>query len=423
MALCRRISYLYALALLTVYALFLPLGGYERMMEGKYRAFLLLSLGYVLAMTALGAWKAIRWREPMCLAALAYLALTALIAALSPYGTAVLLGGTRRDGLLTAALYAAVFLLLARHLRPDRWLLYAAAVSAALCGLLVLVQLTGRNPLWLYPTGLNYFDGDIAYSGFYAGAAGNIDFTTFLLALCAAAMAAALVRGWSGWLLVPLALTVWTLWQLRVAAALLGLAVTAVLGLPLLFPRQRRAMWALTLLLTAAAFALIWFFPGDGGTLSELHRLLHGDVDLTFGSSRLLIWRSLLPLIAERPLLGGGCGTLYLRDVPRRRDHLLRRHERAQRIPRRPRRSGRVGAACVPCAACARALARVPPCGKRPLRGRGHGAALLRGDGVFLRRLLHHGCLPLAAARGARTEGKIESEGKVLDLPLTFFTF
>ena len=55
MALCRRISYLYALALLTVYALFLPLGGYERMMEGKYRAFLLLSLGYVLAMTARAA--------------------------------------------------------------------------------------------------------------------------------------------------------------------------------------------------------------------------------------------------------------------------------------------------------------------------------------------------------------------------------
>ena len=289
MALCRRISYLYALALLTVYALFLPLGGYERMMEGKYRAFLLLSLGYVLAMTALGAWRAVRWREPMCLAALAYLALTALSAALSPYGTAVLLGGTRRDGLLTAALYAAVFLLLARHLRPDRRLLYAAAASAALCDLLVLVQLTGRNPLWLYPAGLNYFDGDVAYSGFYAGAAGNIDFTAFLLALCAAAMAAALVRGWSGWLLAPFALTMWTLWQLRVAAALLGLAVTAVLGLPLLFPRRRRAMWALTLLLTAAAFALIWFFPGDGGTLSELHRLLHGDVDLTFGSSRLLI--------------------------------------------------------------------------------------------------------------------------------------
>ena len=64
MALCRRISYLYALALLTVYALFLPLGGYERMMEGKYRAFLLLSLGYVLAMTALGAWRVLSFSAP-----------------------------------------------------------------------------------------------------------------------------------------------------------------------------------------------------------------------------------------------------------------------------------------------------------------------------------------------------------------------
>lgn len=55
MALCRRISDLYALALLTVYALFLPLGGYERMMEGKYRAFLLLSLG--LRPRDDGAWR------------------------------------------------------------------------------------------------------------------------------------------------------------------------------------------------------------------------------------------------------------------------------------------------------------------------------------------------------------------------------
>ena len=197
MALCRRISYLYAFALLTVYALFLPLGGYERMMEGKYHLFLILSLGYVLAMTVLGAWKRLRRRAPMTLAALAYLALTAIGAALSPYGTAVLLGGTRRDGLLTVTLYAAVFLLLARYLRPDRRLLCAAAGSAALCSALVLVQLTGADPLGLYPAGLNYFDGDAAYLGFYAGTAGNIDFTAFLLALYAAAMAAAVARGWS----------------------------------------------------------------------------------------------------------------------------------------------------------------------------------------------------------------------------------
>lgn len=315
MTLPARISYLYAVCLLTVYALFLPLGGYARMMEGKFHAFLLLSLGYVLTMTALGAWREVRWREPMRLAALAYLALTALGALLSPYGAAVLLGGTRRDGLLTVALYTACFLLLARHLRADRRLLYAAAGSAALCDVLVLLQLTGRNPLWLYPAGLNYFDGDLAYTGFYAGTAGNVDFTAFLLALCSAAMAAALVRGWSKWLALPLVLTLWTLAQLRVAAALLGLAVSAVLCLPLLFPQRRGATWALAALLVAAAFLFAWTYGGENQTLAELCALLHGEGDAAFGSGRLAIWRALLPLAAERPLLGGGCGTLYLRDV------------------------------------------------------------------------------------------------------------
>lgn len=315
MTLRGRLSSLYALSLFTLYALYLPPGGYARMMEGKYHLFLALSLGYVLAMTLTGAWREIRVCRPMALAALAFLALTALSAALSPYGAAVLLGGTRRDGLLTAALYAACFLLLARYLRPTQQLLYAAAASAALCDLLVLLQLTGRNPLGLYPAGLNYFDGDVAYTGFFAGTAGNIDFTAFLLALCAAAMAAALVRGRSRWLLAPLALTLWTLWQLRVAAALLGLAVTAVLALPLLFPRRRRAMCILAALLLASALLFAWTYSGENQTLIELRLLLHGEADASFGSGRLAIWRALMPLIAERPLLGGGCGTLCLRDI------------------------------------------------------------------------------------------------------------
>lgn len=315
MALRARLSRLYAAALITLYALFLPLGGYARMMEGKYHLFLFLSLGYVLAMTLAGAWRGIRFRAGVSLAALAYLALTALGALLSPYSSAVLLGGTRRDGLLTVALYVACFLLLARYLRPSPWLLYAAAESAVACDLLVLFQLAGKNPFWLYPSGLNYYDGDVAYAGFYAGTAGNIDFTALLLALCAAAMLAALVRRRSVGLLLPLALTLWTLLRLQVAAALVGLAAAAVLSLPLLFPRHRRAMWSLIALLGAAGLLFAWTYSGDSQTLTELHLLLHGEWDGSFGSGRLAIWRALVPLIAERPLLGGGCGTLYLRDL------------------------------------------------------------------------------------------------------------
>lgn len=316
MSLPEQFSRQYAFLLVTVYALFLPVGGYARMMEGKYHVFLLLTLGYVLSMTCAGAWRGICLRAPMTRAALACLTFTALSAALSPYGTAVLLGGTRRDGLLTAALYLLTFVLLSRYLRADRTLLYAASLSAGLCSLLVLAQLRGGNPLGLYPDGLNYFDGGTAYVGLYAGTAGNIDFTAFLLALCTAAMAAALVRGLTKWLLVPLALTLCALAQLRVAAALLGLAAAAALSLPLLFPRRRREMCVLTGLLFLSALGFLWFYRGQTQTLCELHALLHGKIDGSFGSGRLAIWRALVPLIAARPLFGGGCGTLYLRGLP-----------------------------------------------------------------------------------------------------------
>ena len=102
-ALAGRVSYLYACALLTVFYLFLPYGGYARMMEGKYVCFLVLALGYLAAMCAAAPLENPHM-TPMLWCAAAYLACSALSALLSPYGAATLPGGTRRDGLLTLAL-------------------------------------------------------------------------------------------------------------------------------------------------------------------------------------------------------------------------------------------------------------------------------------------------------------------------------
>ena len=57
----------------------------------------------------------------------------------------------------------------------------------------------------------------------------------------------------------------------------------------------------------------MWFWPGRTGTIYELGRVLHGELDDKFGSSRVLIWRKVLELVPERPLLGGGPDTLALR--------------------------------------------------------------------------------------------------------------
>ena len=66
----------------------------------------------------------------------------------------------------------------------------------------------------------------------------------------------------------------------------------------------------------AALFLAVIYLSGpDSGTLYELHELLHGRIDMSFGSSRVAIWREALRLFSERPLLGGGPGTFGLRST------------------------------------------------------------------------------------------------------------
>lgn len=310
----ERISLLYVWTLLSVFALFLPYGGYERMMEGKYVCFLLLTVGYLAALGPVLPLRPPRL-TPLRLCAAAYLLLGALSTALSPYRAQALLGGTRREGLLTLALYVLCFWALSGTLRSERRLLAVTAVSAVLCDVLALAQMAGFNPLYLYPVGLNYWDGDREYAGFFAGTSGNIDFTAFLLALDACVLAFAAVRE-RLWQPVPaVLLTLFTLLRLGVAEAWAGLVFAAVWGLALLFPSRRRTMLLVSAVLTAVVLLLLSCYTGGSETLSQAARLLHGEWDGSFGSGRVAIWRDCMALIREHPLLGGGPDTLYLRGV------------------------------------------------------------------------------------------------------------
>lgn len=244
-----RAASLYAAALLTFFYLFVPPGGYAHMLEGKFVCYLVLSAAFVLG-AARGLLRRPRAAEWF---ALAFWVLCALSSLCSAHGEAVLLGGSRRVGLVTLTLYVLTFLLLRRYLRPAQWMLPAVAVSAALCSALVLAQTLGLD--WFYPAGLGYWDGDVKYPGFFAGVSGNIDFTAYLLAVAACVLAAAWLRPRERrqhWLLAPLFLSLGALLRLRVAGALVGLGAAALLSPALLFPRRRR-LW---LRLSAAAGTL-----------------------------------------------------------------------------------------------------------------------------------------------------------------------
>lgn len=80
-------------------------------------------------------------------------------------------------------------------------------------------------------------------------------------------------------------------------------------------PRRLSVFFAVSsgLIVTIGLVAVFFFGTAAGGTMGELSQLLHGNVDDSFGSSRILIWRRALELFRETPLLGGGPGTFSLR--------------------------------------------------------------------------------------------------------------
>jgi len=77
-------------------------------------------------------------------------------------------------------------------------------------------------------------------------------------------------------------------------------------------PRTIAAIEILCVVLTLGA---VYLAPPPDGTLYELSRLLHGEVSASFGSHRVEIWQETWRLIKERPILGGGPGTLEARTA------------------------------------------------------------------------------------------------------------
>jgi len=75
----------------------------------------------------------------------------------------------------------------------------------------------------------------------------------------------------------------------------------------------RLLLGGVSVLLLASALLFVYTTKAREGTIYELSQMLRGEVQDSFGSSRILIWRETLDLVSERPLTGGGPGTLPLR--------------------------------------------------------------------------------------------------------------
>ena len=354
-------------AILLVFPLFTGTSGYSDITRWKF-IFIAVAVSVWFAAAAV---LCIRYKTlPHMSAPAALCAAFALWAAVSafasPWFPQTLLGASRYTGLVTVLIYALIFIAAALFGVQRRVYIYMIAASCAVCCLVASAQLLGCGVL--YPNGYDYYDGGVRYVGTFLGTIGNTNLLAAFLAiavpvcwlsasfgmrasaalaasgalgtfvLCAsgsaggllavavsAAVAAPLLAGrgklprFLRVIAVSAAATALSApWMGR--AALLGLAAAAALMAAAalfgrLVPQRRTAVMTVVLEMIAviAMLAVIYFFPPADGHLAELSSILHGEIRGEFGSSRLMIWQQALALVPERPLLGGGPGTLSLR--------------------------------------------------------------------------------------------------------------
>jgi hypothetical protein len=330
----------YIYLMLGIFPLWTGFKGYSAITLSKFLFFAIATGLWVIAAgaAALAAHKLPRMSKcGWCVAAL--LAAALVSAVFSPYGADVWLGAGRYDGFVSLLLYGLIFLGVSSYARPKLGYAAALAFSVGICCIVSIFQLLGHNPLGLFPSGLGYFDHGIKYSAQFLGNIGNVDVFGALLCLAVPLFYGIYVCSGdkrAAWFLVPGILGTFISIESGVTAVKLGLAVSLIVSLIVLIKKNRLKRLGIVLLAAALAVALaicVNFTP-DGvvfgkaeasqsasaaaetsadnqkSTSYEIGQMLRGHFEDSYGSGRIGIWRQLLAVYPERPVIGGGPGTV-----------------------------------------------------------------------------------------------------------------
>lgn len=330
---CRRATDIYLLVMLSAFPVFTGFSGYLYLHLKKYVFFAVATLlwgVYLLQETVRRAMRGEQFSRPRLPELLMLLFMTAAtISTVCSQYAGFLTLGERYDGLLTHLLYGCAFLGVFRYGQMDRRKQNGFAAAYAICCLIALMQLLGRNALWLFPDKMNYYDPIVQETARFLGTVGNIDILSAYHCLAIPLLCSAVYREKSsrrrallfGTILLGLVCQICA----GVSSGLLAVTLTAAIFLApacaeIYYARKGRNAPGLTrysgLIFIFAMTALVYFWPHASGTIYELQRVLHGELREEFGSHRLLIWRETFAVIREHPLLGVGPDSLqYYLDI------------------------------------------------------------------------------------------------------------
>ena len=319
----RWVTDKFILVMLGVFPLFcgVRIHAYEAITAAKFHFFTIATcvwLAAVVLLLVIGAIRRERFdfrARPAHLAMALFLLIGGVSAAFSEYDLQIVLfGADRHDGYLTTALYAAIFFGVSFLAVPRRRYAWALGISAAVCCGIAVLQLAGRDPFWLYPEGLNYYDKYEAMNAPFLGTIGNSGLLAAYLCLCAPLLTVFAVlseKPADTFLLLPGALSLGVLCVCDVDAGLVALAGCAVVTIPMTIRSRRGSRIAAGISGGAVVCGLgaLYFWPKQSGTLWEFSQVLHGRLSDEFGSHRGQIWKACWRLFLEKPWLGSGPGT------------------------------------------------------------------------------------------------------------------
>ena len=319
----RRATTLYAILMLALFPLFTGISGYVYLQLKKYLFFLAATLLWVTVLCVDGCVRFTRTHSLPRLnladgCVIAFAALACLSTCLSDYGVFFTTEIGKYDSLLVYLLYACILLGVSRHGLNLRRCLVLFAAAYSLCCAIAVVQLCGWNALWLFPDGMNYYSPFVRETGAFLGTMGNVDVFSGLHCLALPLITAAFfaLRDRRRFLLlIPAALGIVTLALSGVASGILAVSVTAIVLIPFYAfggrEGERRGLLRFSgLALLLLGLAAAYLIPFRQGTAFELHELLHGRAEDSFGSHRILIWRGTVEVLRDHPLLGIGPDSL-----------------------------------------------------------------------------------------------------------------
>ena len=323
-----NITRVFLLLLTSLFVLYTGFSGYQGITTAKYEAFLLLCGGYVSIIaivfveSALLSGKGFQIKGAVKNStitqrlAVSYLLLTWTSAFLSAYFPETITGASRYEGALTISVYVLCFLFVSAYGKIDRVLIAVVAVSVTLFDILSIVQLYGLNPFGLYPEGYNYFDAYVAYGGEFLGTVGNVDLVAAFLCLAIPLLFGAIILGTDKkrcLFLIPLVLSAVVLVKMNVMAGIVGVTAGLLLSFPIILPMEsnkKKALWIYVGVLVVLGFVALYLLDTGTGMLHEIHEILHGNADKSFGSGRLYIWQSVLERIPKNIFIGTGPDTM-----------------------------------------------------------------------------------------------------------------